>query len=104
MHVNIRENFHLMHQSVCHAPVDLRSTLGTLTQMLQKHCAHESATRVGAKFMETKVLDDHFRQGMLNLLKEKSVQFGADGNKGDGDIEDSTLIFAELELEDMVNM
>ena len=39
--------------------------------MLQKHRAHESATRVGIDYMETMKLDDHFRLGMLNLMKEK---------------------------------
>jgi len=54
--------------------------------------------------METMKLDDHFQQGMLNLLKEKCVQFGADSGNEEGDIDDSTLISAELELEDMGNM
>ena len=69
--------------------------------MLQKHHAHESATRVGAEYMETKKLDDHFRLGMLNLMKAKRVQFGADSGNEEGDIEDSTLISVELQLEDM---
>ena len=34
VHTNIRENFHLLHRSVRHAPVNIQSTLGTLTQML----------------------------------------------------------------------
>ncbi len=72
--------------------------------MLQKHQAHESATRVGVEYKETSKLDDHFQQGMHILLKEKNVQFGADGGNEECDIEDSTVISAELELEDIGNM
>ena len=71
--------------------------------MLQKHRAHESATRVGVEYTETEKLVDHFRRGMLISQKEKSVQFGVDGENEEGDIEDS-LISTELELEDMVNL
>lgn len=77
--------------------------MGTLTQMLQKNHAHEMATRVGVENDEMKRLEDHFGQGMLIFLKEKNVQFGADGGS-EGDIEDSTIISAELELEDLGNM
>lgn len=72
--------------------------------MLQKYRAHESATRVGAEYKETVMLDDHFQQGMFILLKEKNIQFGAGSGNEEGDVEDTTLISAELELEDMVNM
>ena len=100
MHTNIRENFHLLHRSVRHAPVNLQSTLGTLTQMLQKYRGHESITRVGFEYMETEELEDHFQQGMFSLMKEKNVVFGIDGSNEE-DIEERTLISTELELEDM---
>jgi len=71
--------------------------------MLQKNCTHKTATQDGVEHIEMEKLKDHFQQGMLIFLKEKNVQFGADGgNKGD--IEDSTIISAELELEDLRNM
>jgi len=71
--------------------------------MLQNHHAHESASRVEFEYKETDKVVDHFRQGMFILLKEKKVQFGADGGNEEGGIEES-LISAELELEDMVNL
>jgi len=77
--------------------------MGTLTQMLQKNRAHKTATQDGVEYIETEKLEDHFQQGMLIFLKEKNVQFGADGGN-EGDIEDSTIISAELELEDLRNM
>jgi len=40
---------------------------------------------------------------MFISLKEKKVQFSADGGNEEGGIEES-LISAELELEDMVNL
>jgi hypothetical protein len=49
-------------------------------------------------------LNDHFRLGMLNLMKEKSDQFGTDGDNEEEDIENSSLISTEPELEDMGNM
>lgn len=103
MHTNIRDNFHLLHRSVRHAPVSLQSTLETLSQLLQKHHAHESATRVGVAYKEREELVDHFQQGMQIYLKERTVQFGA-GDGNEGDIEDNTVISAELELEDMVSV
>lgn len=54
--------------------------------------------------METVKLDDHFQLGMLTLHREKNVQFGASSGTDEGDIEDSTLNSAELELEDIQNM
>jgi hypothetical protein len=49
-------------------------------------------------------LNDHFRLGMLNLMKEQSVQFGTDGDNEEGDVKNSSLISTELELEGMGNM
>jgi hypothetical protein len=101
VHTNIRDNFQLFHRSVRHAPVSLQSTLETLTELLRKNHAHESATQVGVEYKDTAHLDDHFRQGMEIFLNEKTVQFGADdGNEGDV-IEDNSIISAELELEDI---
>ena len=45
-------------------------------------------------------LNDHFQLGMFNLSKEKNALFGIDGGNKE-DMEDNTLISAELELEDM---
>ena len=100
MHTNIRENFHLLHRSVRHAPVNLQSTLETLTQMLQNHRAHESAIRVGVEYKETEELDDHLLKGIQILSTEKINQFGADSGNEECDIE----ISAELELEDIGNV
>ena len=83
--------------------MNLQSTLGTLTQMLQNHCTHKSAIQVRVEYMEMVELMDYFQEGMFILLRERNVQFGADGSNEEGGIEDS-LISAELELEDMVNM
>lgn len=41
---------------------------------------------------------------MQILLKEKNVQFDADGGNNKGETEDFTLISVELELEDIGNM
>ena len=100
MHTNIHENFHLLHRSVRHTPVNLHSTLETLTRMLQNHRAHESAIRIGVKYKETEELDDHLLKGIQILSMEKNNQFGADGGNEECDIE----ISAELELEDIGNM
>jgi len=83
--------------------MNLQSTLRTLTQMLQNHHAHESASHVGFEYKETDKVVNHFRQGMFISLKEKKVQFGIDSGNEEGGIEES-LISAELELEDMVNL
>jgi len=81
--------------------MNVQSTLGTLTQMLRKYRAHESATRVGVEYMDVVKLDDHFRKGMFVWSQEKKLQFGAGDSNEEGDTEDSTLIPVELELEDM---
>jgi len=100
VHTNICKNFHLLHQSVRHAPVNLQPTLGTLTEMLRKYHAHKSATQEGVKYVEMVELNDHFWLGMFNLSKEKNILFGIDGGNEE-DMEDNTLISAELELEVM---
>ena len=51
--------------------------------------------------MEMVKLEDHFRQGMLVWSKEKKVQFDTGDSNEEGDMEDSSLISVELELEDM---
>jgi hypothetical protein len=71
--------------------------------MLKTHHAHDTTTRVGGEYTETMKLNDHFRLGMLNLLREKNIQFGADSNE-EQDIEDNLLNSAELELEDIRNI
>jgi len=68
--------------------------------MLRKYRAHKSATQEGVEYMEMVELDDYFRLGMFNLSKEKNILFGIDGGNKE-DMEDNTLISAELELEDM---
>jgi len=40
--------------------MNLQSTLRTLTQMLQNHHVHESASRVGFEYKEMDKVVDHF--------------------------------------------
>jgi hypothetical protein len=51
--------------------------------------------------MDVVKLDDYFWKGIFVWSQEKKLQFGTGDSNEEGDMEDSTLISAELELEDM---
>lgn len=105
VHTSIRDNFLLVHRSVRHALPNLKTTLERLTELLQKHHAYESTHRVGAELADTEELVDHFRQGMLILQQEKSIQFGVETSHNDNEnLGEASQNTEELLLDDIGNI
>lgn len=90
IHVNIEENFHLLHRSVRHTPPNIHNTLKILTDLLETNRAHEY---IGKESTDIPELLDHFREGMFIMQTEK---YGELGGEDDGDV-----TTGELELGDM---
>jgi hypothetical protein len=101
VHTNIRDNFHLVHRSIRHAPASIKTTLEKVSNLLQKYHAYEVTTRAGPEYAETENMTDHFRQGIRILQTEKVVQLGTDNDDGDNNMEENTLNTEELELDDI---
>ena len=74
--------------------------MNKLTELLQRHRAYESASRIGAEYAQLDQLTDHFRQGMFIMQFEKNHRFGVDttNDDGKGDTNQNT---GDLELDDI---
>jgi hypothetical protein len=79
--------------------------MNRLTELLQRHRAYESASRIGVEYADSDPVTDHFRQGMFIMKFEKSHQFGVETTNDDGEnIEDTNQNTADLELDDISNI
>ena len=96
VHTMMRDNFHLLHRTVRHAPPNLQNTLRQLRDMLEKDAAHE--IHVGRTAYK---LEDHFREGMRLLQTAKTMVMTALGQEGLLGDESDENAMVELEMEDL---
>ena len=74
LHTMMRDNFHLSHHLVWHAPPNLQNTLRQLWDMPERDATHE--IHIGR---EAYKLEDHFREGMHLLQTAKMMVMTALG-------------------------